>query len=452
MDNRIDILNREKFVDDVFNVIKTLSENRKSRTFAINGEWGSGKSFVLDMLEEKLSMWQSEETADDQYIVFHYNCWHYDYYEEPLYAIVTSMYDWIKSNNGKFETYTKNLLLYTLIAFGLTTKEFANGIAEKITMVNFDKVGKETRKTIDSINNKGKLDDELSTVHESIVFTRNLLIEIAKEHTVVVVVDELDRCLPEYAIKVLERLHHLFDDIENLIVVLAVDKEHLNNTVSKIFGFDKENNTKDINSYLAKFIDFEIVLDKGVIDSNYTHKFDEYLSSFVWPDSEYETQIINKLVSSLLQNYSARERDKMFEKALLIHRQVFSGPVDISIMCVELMWIVYSNNGRGKILFNEASFLPRGLEKNLKEFYEFFSINITKSVTINKRTDYFSGQIVEYLLSGNNIGIKEKLLYYTSIHPDYKMSVSIQGIDKDELKNGQAKSLEQFATLLKLIM
>lgn len=39
------------------------------------GEKGMGK---------QLEVIQKEETADDWYFVFHYNCWQYDYYEEPL--------------------------------------------------------------------------------------------------------------------------------------------------------------------------------------------------------------------------------------------------------------------------------------------------------------------------------------------------------------------------------
>ena len=37
--------------------------------FALNGIWGSGKSFVLDMFEEKLSEIQSEETSTDKYFI-----------------------------------------------------------------------------------------------------------------------------------------------------------------------------------------------------------------------------------------------------------------------------------------------------------------------------------------------------------------------------------------------
>ena len=35
-----------------------------------------------------------------RYILFHYNCWEYDYYEEPLVAIVASILDQIDENLG----------------------------------------------------------------------------------------------------------------------------------------------------------------------------------------------------------------------------------------------------------------------------------------------------------------------------------------------------------------
>mgnify|MGYP003533024634 FL=1 len=44
-------------------------------------------------------------------------------------------------------------------------------------------------------------------------------------------VDELDRCLPEYSIKVLERLHHLTENTDNVITVLSMDKSQLEKSV-----------------------------------------------------------------------------------------------------------------------------------------------------------------------------------------------------------------------------
>ena len=78
---KIDILNRQQFVDDVKKIVDFAAAKKENLAFAINGQWGSGKTFVLDMLEEKLK---------DNYTVFHFNAWEYDYYDEPLIALLTA--------------------------------------------------------------------------------------------------------------------------------------------------------------------------------------------------------------------------------------------------------------------------------------------------------------------------------------------------------------------------
>ena len=37
-----DVLNREEFINKVINLIRTITENNKSCSFAIDGQWGSG--------------------------------------------------------------------------------------------------------------------------------------------------------------------------------------------------------------------------------------------------------------------------------------------------------------------------------------------------------------------------------------------------------------------------
>ncbi len=50
----IDILNRQEIVEQIFDLLKILSEVRSSCAFALNGKWGSGKTFLLNMLEPQL--------------------------------------------------------------------------------------------------------------------------------------------------------------------------------------------------------------------------------------------------------------------------------------------------------------------------------------------------------------------------------------------------------------
>ena len=65
--DKLDILQRDEFVKQLERMIENISANKSSTCFAINGKWGCGKTFVLDMLQEKLEAKQNEETADNRY-------------------------------------------------------------------------------------------------------------------------------------------------------------------------------------------------------------------------------------------------------------------------------------------------------------------------------------------------------------------------------------------------
>ena len=60
-------------------------------------------------MEEKLKEIQSEETADNKYYVFHYDCWKYDYYEEPIIAIISAMIDEIENEPRFFSEEIQNV-------------------------------------------------------------------------------------------------------------------------------------------------------------------------------------------------------------------------------------------------------------------------------------------------------------------------------------------------------
>lgn len=100
MDGRIDLLNRESFVENVIKVVNQLSNIRKGCCFAIEGSWGIGKTFVIEEIENQLRVPQLEETNSDRYFVFHYNCWQHDYYEEPAVAIISAMLASIKEDEA----------------------------------------------------------------------------------------------------------------------------------------------------------------------------------------------------------------------------------------------------------------------------------------------------------------------------------------------------------------
>lgn len=93
MSERLDVLNRDVFVENLVQLVNCLSDKEQGCCFGLDGAWGSGKSFVIDKFEEKLKCIQSEKTKTDTYFVFHYDCWKYDYYDEPAIAIIAAMLD-----------------------------------------------------------------------------------------------------------------------------------------------------------------------------------------------------------------------------------------------------------------------------------------------------------------------------------------------------------------------
>ena len=110
MNKRIDLLNRESFVENVIKVVNQLSDIRKGCCFSIEGGWGIGKTFVIENIEERLKEIQLEKTNDDRYFVFHYNCWQHDYYEEPAVAIISAMLASINEDEALLNEDTDNLV------------------------------------------------------------------------------------------------------------------------------------------------------------------------------------------------------------------------------------------------------------------------------------------------------------------------------------------------------
>lgn len=226
MQEIVDVLNREQFIDMLYQLVNTMSDLKQGKIFSIDGTWGYGKTYVLEELERRLSPVVNEDTYDDKFYVFHYNCWQYDYYEEPSVAIISAMLE--ASENG---------INKVAKASWETAKKILTEVAGEYVK---NKIGVNIVETFQSektgINNEKFKFDQMFAFKKTLDETREKLKQMSKIKTVVIVVDELDRCMPEYAIKVLERLHHLFEGIPNTIVIMAIDSKQLENSVKKYLG------------------------------------------------------------------------------------------------------------------------------------------------------------------------------------------------------------------------
>lgn len=111
---------------------------------------------------------------------------------------------------------------------------------------------------------------------DSIVSFRKNLSTLANKFStsdfpLVIMVDELDRCRPDYAILLLERIKHLFD-VENVVFILALEANQLSKTISALYGLDEVH----ASIYLRKFIDMEYSLPEPSLDTFADYLFAEY--------------------------------------------------------------------------------------------------------------------------------------------------------------------------------
>ena len=375
--NKLDVLNRDAFVEQLLRLMDNISSNKASTCFAINGAWGCGKSFVLDMLEEKLNTIQSEETYTDKYFVIRYNSWAFDYYEEPLVAIVSTMITAIEEKTKLFpDSQEKQEILGMLKATGVALLSIANAAVKEKTGLDwqtaFETVCKGQKEGAAAYESAHEYDAYFS-FNKMISKLSELLGEISGEYTVVLIVDELDRCIPEYAVKVLERLHHLIEGQSNIITVLAIDKPQLVASVGQLFGF------KQPEKYFEKFINFEIKLDNGSVSELITDKYADYIALFDKDIFQFDDPI-EECLQAIFKDIDVRTQEQLVKKASIVHRLLYTRKRDYSFMCMELLTVVMVCVHKYRGLFNGISFDGSSFDKvfvpNREEdppaFTEFF--------------------------------------------------------------------------------
>lgn len=339
MDKRLDLLNREEFVENVIKIVNQLSDIKRGCCFAIEGGWGIGKTFVIEEIEEQLKELQSEETNGGRYFVFHYNCWQHDYYDEPAVAIISAILASIKDDEALLGKDIDNTIKAGYELAKEKFKEIAGLYIENKIGINLISLADEIKGKQDEMEDAENEFDEMFNFSQTIEKVRNKLQEIAEERTIVLFVDELDRCIPQYAIKVFERLHHIFYGLDNVVVVMAIDRKQLEHSVEEMFGVRQDELSIDIEKYLKKFIDFSMVLDNGTMNESYWGKYETYLDKFTISSSG-DKEIACGILFIFLAGIDIRNQEKIIEKAYLIHCFVCNEPLDISVWVFEMIYAI----------------------------------------------------------------------------------------------------------------
>jgi KAP family P-loop domain. len=281
-----------------------------------------------------------EETNSDRYFVFHYNCWQHDYYEEPAVAIISAMLASIKEDEALISEDVDNAVRAGYEYAKDKIKEIAGLYIENKIGVNLISLADEIKNSKEETESAEWEFDKMFSFSQTIEKVRKKLQEIAVERTLVLFVDELDRCIPQYAIKVLERLHHIFYGLDNVIVIMAIDRKQLEHSVEEMFGVRKDESSIDIEKYLKKFIDFSMVLDNGVVNESFKEKYDFYLEKFIIDkESGIDSELHEIFVDFMGEGI--RQQEKIIHKASMVHSLISNEKLDISVLVFEILYEIF---------------------------------------------------------------------------------------------------------------
>ena len=305
-----DILQREEFIDRVLTIINSCKEHPRSLSFSIDSGWGYGKSFILDRVQEQLA---------DDWIVLRYDSWKYDYYEEPLVALVASISDQLQEHSSGIDT---DIVKSVAKAAASMAWHCAAEAAGPLSFIL--KAAEKTYTEFQADEKKALSYDTYSSLKKNLSIIQELLRKIGETKPVVLMIDELDRCLPAYQIKVLERIHHVVNESNN-VVVYALNPNQLSATIQQIYG----GNGERVTAYLKKFLDFSLTLDIGMVSEKIEEKYASDIASFNAtlenPASNEESeQLFDKVCTQLLSNLEIRVQEKLWQKRRIIHDIIFS--------------------------------------------------------------------------------------------------------------------------------
>ena len=352
---QIDLLNREEDLKKIINVIETLSTNKEnSNSYAIEGVWGSGKSWLINRLAAELYDMQDLDIAGGKYCVLKFNPWEYDYYNEPLLSLILSLKNQVKAETSIFNIRDDHIKMFK-DSMKILAEELVDPVLDCISIATANPSisfwGKIFVKKTKQIKNElDKKSDEYKTqkrhlnpyidLEEVMKKVTEGLNKISKDKTVILLVDELDRCIPNYAIKVLERMHHITANVKNIQIIYSIDRNQLDETIRKVYG-----QQVDVKNYLKKFFSISFKLEAGNLSNEFINQHKSLFDKFDFTFSDNVD--ISIAFSSILPDINMREREYILQKIELINSTLIKEDeiLDFSVLYVELflVYCIYNN-------------------------------------------------------------------------------------------------------------
>lgn len=390
---------RNKNINTIIQIINKISNNI---IISIDGKWGTGKTVLVKQLAFLINSSKSQEYSEididelkkiqNECLVVYYNAWANDFHENALSSI---MYKIINDFPNQKETICGDNINPISIV------DFVKNISKD--GIDFSKI-----KSLSDLVRNIQTEEEKKN---SLYALFNSIIREEKKEKLVIIIDELDRCKPSFAVEMLETIKHFING-ENIIFIVSTNNEQLSKMVSKLYG-EKFNGYE----YLNKFYDFVLTLSnndtiKYLRQRHQYYKGDYYSSEVpitIMEAKQFSFREINRYVSSLnlikgyLNNYNRYYIEDFFYK-------IFFAPYALALKIEDIVKFNSFIDGDGKEELHK--FLENN--QNVKELlYELCTDASDKTKVTNNEeaVTYILNLYTEINKNDDNENSKKKFLF-----------------------------------------
>lgn len=393
----LDVGITDGFVHDIFSrkvfgeaLINLLNRSNDSLVISIDGPWGEGKTTFVKMWQGLLK----ERGLPSIYI----DAFENDYLDDAFISIAGSITAFVEQNYEA--NFDRKKFRKAASKVGLQLLSWSAKVAVKAaTLGAIKEADLESLSDIKDDLASGASDAITKFVEsrianqkqekEIVVSFRSLLSELPSHlkdndsNKLVIIIDELDRCRPSFAVEVLEKIKHLFS-VPNIVFVLVMNKYQLEEAVRCVYGANI-----DAHTYLQKFINIETHLPKrserGSDDIEiYARRLLGQHQIEIGSDKDLLLENVAALGRRL--NLSFRQIEKVFVNLTIIYATLPRGNLRLApiIAAISVLKVVNPQVFR-KICSDQASYADVSTSLLLKDFPD----DDRDSLRLSRIGDYF---------------------------------------------------------------
>lgn len=319
-----DRLERARYAEFLTNYLAAEGKQR-NYVLNLNAEWGAGKTWFI-------KRWYME--LKTHYPTVYIDAWQQDFSDDPLLTVISSIIEQLKeeAGNRQLSPYLSTKLASLLKA---TAPIVTKALFKKISGINIDDVQEvitadDAGKLVESLfqDTRKKTEAVQLLKHEIQQWVEAIIGKKKKQAPAFILIDELDRCRPSYAVEMLETIKHIFD-IQGVVFVLATDTEQLQHAIKVIYGegFDAQN-------YLGRFFQRRFTLNRKSRREFISNKLEVRRlpngSNMVWPTLNNPRALLEVVtaVSDSLE-LSLRQTEQIIDRLLFVISKPRRGKVNL---------------------------------------------------------------------------------------------------------------------------